>query len=267
MTKCTHCDATVLTSTHGGEELMEMQTHYASWRRALQLARAMAAPSGVDHDDAAFWDHEIAAFDSAAPGGFAPRSRTFDTPAVGGERERIAKTIYEVEPHHECGEYVDGFQVSPGGNLPWEQAVTRDAEFGDDPLMGKITEFAFRAADALIAAQPASPLQDDCSCGGGDISGHDTMCPYASASPPEQPATPDTVKMFVDAIDAKNARIAQLEEALGKAVLQPAPVWNDPADVWEAYCAETPTKRRSPQGALAFGFQAALATAPDQEIT
>ena len=45
-----------------------------------------------------------------------------------------------------------------------------------------------------------------------------------SASPPEQPAAaPDIVKMYADAIDAKNARIGELEEALGKAVLSAPP--------------------------------------------
>lgn len=32
----------------------------------------------------------------------------------------------------------------------------------------------------------------------------------------------------------------------------------DPADVWDDYCEETPPEFRSPQGALAFGFSAAL---------
>jgi hypothetical protein len=49
------------------------------------------------------------------------------------------------------------------------------------------------------------------------------LVPHPAASPPEQPPTPDTVKMLVEAIDAKNARIAQLEEALGKAVLSEQP--------------------------------------------
>ncbi len=35
------------------------------------------------------------------------------------------------------------------------------------------------------------------------------------------------------------------------------PKFDDPAGAWEAYCAETPRERRSPQGALAFGFHAA----------
>ncbi len=75
-------------------------------------------------------------------------------PSVG-EMERIARTIYEIEPHYESGEHVDGFQVSPGGNLSWEQAKARDAEFGDDPIIGNITEFAYRCAAAL-AATPAA---------------------------------------------------------------------------------------------------------------
>lgn len=35
---------------------------------------------------------------------------------------------------------------------------------------------------------------------------------------------------------------------------------NDPADAWDAYCAEVPAHRRSPQSALAFGFAAASTT-------
>lgn len=31
---------------------------------------------------------------------------------------------------------------------------------------------------------------------------------------------------------------------------------DDPADLWDRYCAETPAKRRSPQGAMAFAFDA-----------
>ncbi len=64
--------------------------------------------------------------------------------------ERVAKSIYNLDPFYEPGEYVDGFLVSPGGNISWEQALARDAEFEDDPRMGKVTEFAFKAAVAAI---------------------------------------------------------------------------------------------------------------------
>jgi len=37
---------------------------------------------------------------------------------------------------------------------------------------------------------------------------------------------------------------------------------DDPADVWDDYCEETPVGSRSPQGALAFGFHAAFAAGP-----
>ena|ERR1700733_994694 len=70
---------------------------------------------------------------------------------VSLDREETARKIYEVEPHSEAGEWVDGFQVTPGGNLTWQQAKDRDAEFGDDPRMGRITEYAYRCADALGA--------------------------------------------------------------------------------------------------------------------
>jgi hypothetical protein len=67
------------------------------------------------------------------------------------DREAIARAIYEVEPYFEAGETVDAFEVSPGGVLSWQEAKARDAEFGDDPLMGRITEFAYRCADAVLA--------------------------------------------------------------------------------------------------------------------
>jgi hypothetical protein len=66
-------------------------------------------------------------------------------------RDELAQAIYEVEPDYESGEYVDGFQVSPGGDISWEQALRWDAEFGDDPLIGKRTEYAYKCADALTA--------------------------------------------------------------------------------------------------------------------
>lgn len=70
----------------------------------------------------------------------------------GEKRDVIARAIYETEPYFESGEYVDGFQVSPDGNLSWEQAKARDAEFDDMPGMGRILDFAYRAADAVMVA-------------------------------------------------------------------------------------------------------------------
>ncbi len=64
--------------------------------------------------------------------------------------QRVARAIYNLDPFYEPGEYVDGFMVSPGGSLSWEQALARDAEFGDDPRMGKVTEFASKAARTAI---------------------------------------------------------------------------------------------------------------------
>jgi len=37
---------------------------------------------------------------------------------------------------------------------------------------------------------------------------------------------------------------------------------DDPADLWDRYCAETPRKSRSPQGAMAFAFSALTSTEP-----
>ncbi len=35
----------------------------------------------------------------------------------------IAKAIYETMPETDSGEYIDGFQVSPGGELSWSQIL------------------------------------------------------------------------------------------------------------------------------------------------
>ena len=66
--------------------------------------------------------------------------------------EGIARIIYESNPHYESGECADGHQVSPGGNLSWEQARDRDAEFGDDALFVKLTKEPLELADAILSA-------------------------------------------------------------------------------------------------------------------
>lgn len=70
-------------------------------------------------------------------------------------REAIAKAIYELDPYYESGEYVDHMAVSPGGNLSWEQALARDAEFANVEYMLPVTKFAFDAADAVLALLPS----------------------------------------------------------------------------------------------------------------
>jgi hypothetical protein len=45
------------------EAMEHLATHRDAWRRALGLAAAMAAPPGVDHDDASYWARELRAFD------------------------------------------------------------------------------------------------------------------------------------------------------------------------------------------------------------
>jgi hypothetical protein len=66
-------------------------------------------------------------------------------------RERIAQAIYALDPHYEEGERIDGFLVSPGGNLSWEEAKRWDAEFvyEGSGFIG-ITKFPYEAADAVI---------------------------------------------------------------------------------------------------------------------
>jgi hypothetical protein len=77
------------------------------------------------------------------------------------ERERVAQAIYELDPYQESGEYVDGFAVSSGGTLSWEQALKRDAEFADvRGSLPPITKFAYDAADAALSALERAPIPD-----------------------------------------------------------------------------------------------------------
>lgn len=41
---------------------------------------------------------------------------------------RVAQAIYEADPIMECGEAIDGFQVTPGGPWPWETVIELDQE-------------------------------------------------------------------------------------------------------------------------------------------
>jgi hypothetical protein len=114
---------------------------------------AKAAQDFIDKVDrgAARSEQSYAAFKAALS---APAQRAPD-------RDAVAQAIYETEPFYEGGEYVDGFQVSPGGNLSWKQACDRDAEFADDKIMLPITKFAYDAADRVLAlsAFTSTPAQ------------------------------------------------------------------------------------------------------------
>jgi hypothetical protein len=68
--------------------------------------------------------------------------------------DALAKVIYELDPYYEDGEYVDGFLVSQGGHLTWEQACRRDAEFEGVRGMLPITKFAREAARAVLIVRP-----------------------------------------------------------------------------------------------------------------
>lgn len=35
----------------------------------------------------------------------------------------VARAIYETMPESDSGEYIDGFKVSPGGDLSWSQIL------------------------------------------------------------------------------------------------------------------------------------------------
>lgn len=65
-------------------------------------------------------------------------------------REEIAKAIYDLSPDEDGGEYVDGFCVSPGGKITWEQAKAWDAEFAPEHAPSR-TAFAYAAADAALS--------------------------------------------------------------------------------------------------------------------
>lgn len=76
-------------------------------------------------------------------------------PPVQGDgdlREKVAQLFYEAAPFHEPGDCLDGFQVSPGSDLTWRQALERDAEFGS--LLLSITAEAFTHADRVMALFP-----------------------------------------------------------------------------------------------------------------
>lgn len=77
------------------------------------------------------------------------------------EREAVARLIYESDPFYEGGEYVDGFCVSPGGYLSWEEAQARDAEFGDDPVFKSVLASAYTLADAIMALRPVQGVDEE----------------------------------------------------------------------------------------------------------
>jgi hypothetical protein len=81
-------------------------------------------------------------------------------PPGGATREEIARLAYEADPHYEGGETVEGFQVTPGGNLTWEQFKDQCAEFGDDPIFhgweDKLKSH-YALADAILALRPVAP--------------------------------------------------------------------------------------------------------------
>lgn len=74
-------------------------------------------------------------------------------PPAEADREAIARIIYDIDPIYESGESVEGFIVSPGGNLSWEQFCDQCAEFGDDRLFHgweDQRQRILKAADAIL---------------------------------------------------------------------------------------------------------------------
>jgi len=76
------------------------------------------------------------------------------------DREEIARAAYEADPFYQDGETLEGFQVSPGGYLSWEQAKDWDAEFGDDPMFLPLTKTAYEIADRVLALPTTNQWRD-----------------------------------------------------------------------------------------------------------
>lgn len=69
--------------------------------------------------------------------------------------EAVARALYEADPHYEGGESIEGFQVTPGGDLSWEQFKDQCDEFGDDRLFhgwGDKLQGHYALARAVILA-------------------------------------------------------------------------------------------------------------------
>lgn len=87
---------------------------------------------------------------------------TLPLPPGTADREAVMRLLYESDPIYESGESIDGFQVSPGGDLTWEQFKDRCAEFDDDPVFHGWNDrlIALRSlADAIIAPSPQGSWQ------------------------------------------------------------------------------------------------------------
>lgn len=180
--------ALAATPAVGGERIKEALNAFSDFINEPPQYEDKRMVRDYRHELARKW---VPVFEAIQAAMATPAAPTAQPAAPLRGRECLAKTIYETEPHYEPGEYVDGFQVSPGGSLSWEQAKARDAEFGDDPLMGKITEFAYRCADAILSAAPSEQPAAGC----GDPSCKDPDCTYGKgtnylaqpAAPPFQP--------------------------------------------------------------------------------
>lgn len=76
-------------------------------------------------------------------------------------RDAMARAIYELEPFEVSGEHIDGFKVSPDGQLSWANVVTMAAEFDDDPVLPYRTYVndCHARADAALSALEAAGFE------------------------------------------------------------------------------------------------------------
>lgn len=145
---------------------------------------------------------------------------------MSGAGESIARIIYETNPGYEPGEYVDGFQVSPGGDMAWDQAKKLDAEFAPE-YAPSLTQFAYEAADRIIKLLPSdrSPAQPGQTNGALDC--HEYMPLALTSSEPDswthQVMDADTAYIFriIGSRDCAERVVAALNAAYDTSVRSP----------------------------------------------
>ena len=74
--------------------------------------------------------------------------------------EAVAAAVYSLDPAYEPGESVDGFRVSPGGDLSWSQIDGFANEFPDGPWAEHVADCR-NIARAALAAMRAHAAKAD----------------------------------------------------------------------------------------------------------
>jgi hypothetical protein len=120
------------------------QADYRSGAAAVYRAMLSASPAHPKGEEGGSSENAI----------LGPTPKSADTEAEPSAREQIARLLYEIEPWRESGEYVEAFQVSPGGAVPWELAKRQRDEFaGSVDFAGpwSVVEDVYSTADAILA--------------------------------------------------------------------------------------------------------------------